>query len=96
MKTARYYLMVEGYEYTMIDMEITKSNFESQMKKLDKVVEETKEYEIPTELNYYEYKNETYVKKVWHYKSGCFETLLIKYECNEGYYFKNKKRKREC
>lgn len=52
MKTARYYLMVEGYEY----------------------------------------KNETYVKKVWHYKSGCCETLLIKYECNEGYYFKNKKR----
>lgn len=92
MKTARYYLEVDGYESTMIkDMEITKASFEKQMKVLKKAVEETKEYEIPTELNYFEYEYEKYIHKVWQFRSGCCDVYLIKNECKEGYHYKNKK-----
>ena len=93
MKKSKYYLSVEGYECTLVDdTEITKSKFEKMLKDLKKAVKETEDYEMPTEMNYFEFDNEKYVRKVWVCRSGGCEVILAQHECKEGYCFITKKR----
>lgn len=90
MKTVKYFIECEYLENPMIKkMQISKKEFEANMKHLQKEVEKTVDDECPIELFRDEIKEfETHTTRTVIFHSGCCSTYLTKITCKEGYRFK--------
>ena len=91
MKT-RYTIEFENYEVLMSKVIIiSKQEALENIKKLDRIVEETREEEIPMTKRVKTYDSETLqVVKTMYLVAGA-TTIITMWACKEGYKFKNKK-----
>ena len=93
MKTIRYYISFDNLERPMsTQMEISKAQYNEQLKHLRKQVNDTETYEYSlTENEPVVYDLGTTIETTISFNCGCAYTDLIKIECKDGYYFKNKR-----
>ena len=93
MKTVRYYIAFENLECAMsTKMEISKAQYTEQLKHLRKQVKATETYETPLEERPSQiYDHPTTTETVVTFVCACAYADLIKIECKDGYYFKNKR-----
>lgn len=92
MKTRKYFLEVEFCESAMIrKMEISKKEFDKQMKFLRNQTIMTQDYECPIvepEWSNKKFDHTTYTETCYVFNSGCCVTFLSVLEAKEGYCFK--------
>lgn len=93
MKTTRYYIQFDNLEVAMsTQMEISKAQYNEQLKHLRQQVIDTENNEYPLQENdAIVYDLNTAVKTTISFNCGCAYTDLIKIECKDGYCFKNKR-----
>lgn len=92
MKATRYYIQFENLECAMsTKMEISKAQYNAQLKHLRQQMIEVENNEYPLEENDpIVYDLGTAIKTTISFNCGCAYTDLIKIECKDGYCFKNK------
>ena len=93
MKKEKYYISFENLEHSMCsEIEISKSEYQTQLDFMRKQVKKTSESEAPViELESKKYESETTIKTVHFFNCGCSYTDLSKIECKDGYRFLTKK-----
>ena len=94
MKTTKYLISFESCEHSMCrDVEISKKEYESQLKFMHKQVENTFiDEDAPVrEMTIRTYENKATIETHTSFNCGFAYTDLIKIECKEGYHFKTKK-----
>ena len=91
MKTKKYFLDIEFCEAEMVNkIEISKKEFNRQMKFLRAQTYLTKDNECPItepEWSNKKFEHETYTETCYVFNSGCCNTFLTILETKEGYCF---------
>ena len=89
MKTEKYGIGFMSIETSMCSqIEISKKEYDKQIRFLNKKIEMTQADEYPMEKSEMVFQNEQMIETVTSYSVGTGETILIKYECKPGYHFK--------
>ena len=88
MKTI-YYLEINNYETPILHrMELTKKEYEKQLKFLKQQVEDTKEDDIPMTMTIRSKEYDTYTATAHRFDLACSSTYLTCYKCKENFTFK--------
>ena len=96
MKKSKCFIEFENLENTMLNkMEITKKEFDRQIKFLNERVEQTKDEDEENKIEKRMYKKEfeTYIVNTYFYTNCCCDTILTEYVCKDGYKWNTQKHK---
>lgn len=90
MKKVKYYLEFENIENSMLrKMEISKKEFEKQIKYLNQRVAETENEDDEFKIEKREYHKEfdNCFEDVFYFTNACADTILSTIKCKDGYCF---------
>ena len=92
MKVTKYFIFFDCCEVEMsTEIEISKSEYEKQLKFLNNKIDETKDWECPMEVISDTYDNERTKIEYFRFDVATGSVYLKKITCKEGFYFKTKK-----
>lgn len=85
MKTVKYKLIVEVLDDVMVDMEISKKQYNDTLKNANSIQAEKSEDDYYIKVNVED--NGNHIVTTTQINNACTHTILIEYKCKEGYCF---------